>query len=71
MISHDHATTLTRVAAGQAVCLSPDLYQDDDPNFIWLNFQPTIQMPYSLVVKQGVSQKVTDFVQVLRRLYQA
>lgn len=70
LISHDHATTLTRIAAGQAVCLSPDLFQDDDPHFAWLNFQPTIRMPYYLVVKKGASQRVIDFIQILRRLYQ-
>ena len=69
--SHDHSTTLTYVAAGEAVCLSPDLYEDDDPTFIWKDFAADVNLPCCLFTHDNCSPLVTAFVRLLCQAYQA
>ncbi len=38
LTSADHDTTLIRVAAGQAVCLSPGFFRDKNDGFAWTRF---------------------------------
>ncbi len=38
LTSADHDTTLVRVAAGQAVCLSPGFFRDEHDGFAWTRF---------------------------------
>ena len=38
LTSADHDTTLVRIAAGQAVCLSPGFFRDEHDGFAWTRF---------------------------------
>lgn len=69
MNSHDHSTTLTYVAAEGAVCLSPDVYEDNDPAYKWLNFDSGVTIPCYLCTHDDASKAVIDFVQMLRHSY--
>lgn len=68
--SHDHNTTLTYVAAGEAVCLSPDLYEDDDPTYIWKDFAADVNLPCCLCTHDDCSPLVNEFVRLLCQVYQ-
>lgn len=68
--SHDHNTTLTQVASKTAICLSPDLYEDNNPEIKWLDFEPKINIPCYLATSNNASKEVIDFVKILQNLYQ-
>lgn len=67
--SPNHSTTLTQVAAGVAVCLSPDLYEDYDPTIAWTQFEPHTSIPCYLIIHENANGEVRSFVKILRDLY--
>ncbi|SEM74968.1 hypothetical protein SAMN05216431_10824 [Ligilactobacillus sp. WC1T17] len=47
----------------------PDIYEDDDPHFAWLEFDYPISFPCFLCTHADCNSLVTEFVQEIRQLY--
>ena len=67
--SRNHETTLTDIAAKRGLCLMPDIYEDDNPHFAWLEFDYPISFPCFLCTHADCNSLVTEFVQEIRQLY--
>ena len=68
--SADHDTTLTNVAAGRGVCLSPGFLNDHSGQFAWTPFD--CRESFSCVLcthKNDARDGVNEFIEVLKGLY--
>ena len=69
--SDDHETTLTNIAAGNAIVLAPGYLRDrNDHTFKWIPFDCHEILPCSLSIKESENrQSVNDFIRILLELY--
>lgn len=68
--SHDHATTLTNVAAGRGICLAPGFLNDHNGEFSWTLFQTKTAIPCALYThKNDHRPAIMEFVQLLQQIY--
>ena len=68
--SPDHDTTLTNVAAGKGVCLSPGFLNDHSGQFAWIPYD--CEESFSCVLcthKADKRQSVSSFIDILKDLY--
>lgn len=70
--SDDHATSLTNVAAGRAVVLSPGFLNDHTGEFTWIPFACEETIPCVLCTQASDQRRsVASFVRILQELYRA
>jgi DNA-binding transcriptional LysR family regulator len=68
--SPDHDTSLTYVAAGQAVVLSPGFLNDHNSMYAWIPFAPDITLPCVLCTHAGDTRRsVKRFAELLIEYY--
>ena len=69
--SDDHETTLTNIAAGNAIVLAPGYLRDrNDHSFAWIPFDCHEILPCSLSVKESENrQSVKDLIEILLEMY--
>ena len=68
--SADHDTTLTNVAAGRGVCLSPGFLNDHSGQFAWIPFD--CKESFSCVLcthKDDRRDSLKEFISILKKLY--
>ena len=68
--SNDHDTSMTYVAADEAVVLSPGFLNDHNSQFAWIPYDTDIAMPCALCTHAGDSRKtVRRFLELLKEYY--
>ncbi len=68
--SNDHDTSMTYVAADEAVVLSPGFLNDHNSQFAWIPYDTDIAMPCVLCTHAGDSRKtVRRFLELLKEYY--
>lgn len=69
LTSADHDTTLVRIAAGQAVCLSPGFFRDENDGFAWTRFDCEEHFNCVLCTHtQDKRESVKNFVEMLQAI---
>jgi DNA-binding transcriptional LysR family regulator len=68
--SPDHDTSMTYVAADEAVVLAPGFLNDHNPNFTWIPYETDISMPCVLCTHISDSRRpLHRFVELLLEYY--
>lgn len=68
--SHDHDTSLTNVAAGRAIVLSPGFLNDHTGEFAWIPFDCEETIPCALYThSQDRRPLIAHFIELLKSLY--
>ena len=69
--SEDHDTSITFVAAGKSVVLSPGFLNDHNPEFRWIPFETKEVIPCVLCVHSSDKRRpVRDLVKMIIGYYQ-
>ena len=69
--SHDHDTSLTNVAAGRALVLSPGFLNDHTGEFAWIPFDCEENIPCALYTHLNDNRfSVIQFIRIIKKLYE-
>ena len=68
--SNDHDTSITYVASGKALVLSPGFLNDHHPDYVWIPYDCEEKIPCVLCIHASDQRKpVRDFVRLIIRCY--
>jgi len=69
--SADHMTTLTNIAAGNGICLSPGFCNDHTGEFVWIPFDTTETMSCVIGSHKEDKREITKrFLEIAKEFYQ-
>lgn len=69
--SADHDTTYTNIAAGKGICLTPGFLNDHSGQFMWIPFDCEESFLCVLCTHKNDNRAaLTDFINILKKLYQ-